>query len=52
MIGSIEVKDTNKFVEMEEASVKTKTDDEYTPSALLLTLSPIFKRKLLECNNN
>ncbi len=50
--GSIKVKDTNKFVKMEEAYAKTKLDDEYMPSALVLTLRPTFKRKLSERNNN
>ncbi len=49
---SIEVKDTNKFIEMEEAFAKTEIDDKYMLGALVFTLSPTFKSKLLECNSN
>jgi hypothetical protein len=49
---SIEVKDTNKSIEMEEAFAKTEIDDKYMLGALVFTLSPTFKSKLLECNSN
>jgi hypothetical protein len=52
VIRSIEVQDTNKYVEMEEAFAKTNIDDEYMLGVLIFTLSPTFKRKLLECNSN
>jgi hypothetical protein len=45
--GSIKVKDTDKSVEMEEAFVETKIDDEYMPCVILLILNPLFKRKFL-----